>query len=463
MDPNPRSPLMTRLLVFAGSVLLFGFLYGRDSSSFVLAALGVFIAFQFFGLGQAVKNAPGGSAAATPSSRPEQPSPSIPDISAITFDETSQTFKTNSNDNQVYQCCKKLNEALASSKNNRRDRDSDYQFFRNIVQHVGIGLLTFKKDGAVQIINSAARKLLRVGPITNIRQLNDNSPTLVEAFQKLKTGGRELIHLKIGDDTVQLSVFAIELTLRGEEIKLISMSNIQSELEEKEMEAWQNLVRVLTHEIMNSVTPISSLAVTVEEELKKQLQAPVPEIPKDELEDMHLSLQTISRRSEGLIRFVKEFRSLTQVPQPRLSEIALQPLLEEMAMLHKKELSDRGIALTTHTEPAQLTALADKNMIEQVLINLIKNAMQAFEEQAEKRIELNAYTSDKGRPVISVRDNGTGIDPEALEKIFIPFYSTKKSGSGIGLSLSRQIMRVHEGRISVKSRLGEGTEFLLKF
>lgn len=463
MDPTPRSPVMTRLLVFAGSVLLFGFLYGRDSSSFILAALAVFIAFQFIGLGQALKALPGAGAAAAVPPQPVQTSPASPDFSAITFDEASQTFKTNSNDNHVYECCKKLNEALASSKNNRRDRDSDYQFFRNIVQHVGIGLLTFKKDGAVQIINSAARKLLRVGPITNISQLNDNSPTLVEAFQKLKTGGRELIHLKIGDDTVQLSVFAIELTLRGEEIKLISMSNIQSELEEKEMEAWQNLVRVLTHEIMNSVTPISSLAVTVEEELKKQLGAPVPQIPKDEMEDMHLSLQTISRRSEGLIRFVKEFRSLTQVPQPRLSEIALQPLLEEMAMLHKKELSDRGITLSTHTEPSQLTALADKNMIEQVLINLIKNAMQAFEEQPEKRIELNAYTSDKGRPVISVRDNGTGIDPEALEKIFIPFYSTKKSGSGIGLSLSRQIMRVHEGRISVKSRLGEGTEFLLKF
>jgi len=203
--------------------------------------------------------------------------------------------------------------------------------------------------------------------------------------------------------------------------------------------------------------------VTVEEELHKQLESPAPEIRRDELEDMHLSLQTISRRSEGLIRFVKEFRNLTQVPQPRLAEIALQPLLEEMAVLHKKELSDNGVTLTAATDPPQLTALADKNMIEQVLINLIKNAMQAFDDQPDKRIELRAFTSDKGRPVISVRDNGPGIDPEALEKIFIPFFSTKKSGSGIGLSLSRQIMRVHEGRISVKSKLGEGTEFLLKF
>ncbi|MBL7863966.1 MAG: ATP-binding protein [Cyclobacteriaceae bacterium] len=443
---------MTRLLIFAGTVFVFGILIASNTSSYILAALVLAVIFQIVRLAHILTELPG-SAEAGPG----------PDLASITFDEASQTFKTNANDSSTYSLSKKMNEALASSKQNRRDKDSDYQFFRNIVQHVGIGLLTFKKDGVVQIINSAARKLLRVGQIQNISQLNDNSPTLVEAFQKLKTGGRELIRLKIGDDAVQLSVFAIELTLRGEEIKLISMSNIQSELEEKEMEAWQNLVRVLTHEIMNSVTPISSLAVTVEEELHKQLQTNNAGLEKSELEDMHLSLQTISRRSEGLIRFVKEFRSLTQVPQPRLGEIAIQPMLEEMAMLHKKELSDRGITLTTSTEPPQLTALADKNMIEQVLINLIKNAIQAFDEQTEKRIELIANISDKGRPVIAVRDNGQGIDPEALEKIFIPFFSTKKSGSGIGLSLSRQIMRVHEGRITVKSTLGEGTEFLLKF
>ncbi len=453
MDNQWRSPLITQVLLLAATALLLGILFASDTSMLVRAAVIIAGIIQFTRLTQALKV-----------QQPDFLAPPPPvDLSAITFDETSQTFKTNSNSDPVYQACRKLNEALAAAKNNRREKDSDYQFFRNIVQHVGIGLLTFKKDGAVQIINSAARKLLRVGQINNINQLHETSPTLVEAFQKLKTGGRELIHLKIGDDTVQLSVFAIELTLRGEEIKLISMSNIQSELEEKEMEAWQNLVRVLTHEIMNSVTPISSLAVTVEEELHKQLEAPTPALKKDELEDMHLSIKTISRRSEGLIRFVKEFRSLTQVPQPRMTEIALAPLLEEMAMLHKKELSDHQITITTHTEPPQLTALADKNMIEQVLINLIKNAIQAFDDQPDKRIELSASTSDKGRPQISVRDNGPGIDPEAMEKIFIPFFSTKKTGSGIGLSLSRQIMRVHEGRISVKSKLGEGTEFLLKF
>ncbi len=455
MDNQWRSPLITQVMFLAATSLLLGILFASDTSSLLRAAVAIAGAMQLARLAQNLKTLPVGETAPPPRTGPN--------ISALSFEESSQTFKTNSNEDADFRLCKQLNEMIAATKNNRKDRDSDYQFFRNIVQHVGIGLLTFKKDGTVQIINSAARKLLRVGQIGNISQLTETSPTLVEAFQKLKTGGRELIRLRIGDDTIQLSVFAIELTLRGEEIKLISMSNIQSELEEKEMEAWQNLVRVLTHEIMNSVTPISSLAGTVEEELHQQLKSEVPAIRKDELEDMHLSLQTISRRSEGLIRFVKEFRNLTQVPQPRLNEIALQPLLEEMAILHKKELSDRGITLTSKCEPSQLTALADKNMIEQVLINLIKNAIQAFDEQTDKRIELTAFTSDKGRPVISVRDNGPGIDPEALEKIFIPFFSTKKSGSGIGLSLSRQIMRVHEGRISVKSQLGEGTEFLLKF
>ncbi len=447
MDFNWRSPLMTRLLIFGVTLFLFAYLLAKNSSIILIIALGVAVFFQlmrFVHLSKEESNA-------------------APDLSSVYFDEPSQSFKCNSADQAVHHHCGKMNEAFNASRQARRERDSDYQFFRNIVQHVGIGLLTFKKDGGVQIINSAARRLLRVNQIQNISELEAGSPTLVEAFQKLKTGGRELIRLKIGDDTVQLSVFAIELTLRGEEIKLISMSNIQSELEEKEMEAWQNLVRVLTHEIMNSVTPISSLAGTVEEELLKQLQHASYEMKKEELEDMHLSLQTISRRSAGLIRFVKEFRNLTQVPQPRLSEIAIQPLLEELAVLHKKELSDRGISISVQTDPIQLTALADKNMIEQVLINLIKNAIQAFDEQVDKKIEMKAYTSEKGRPIISVFDNGPGIDPEALEKIFIPFFSTKKTGSGIGLSLSRQIMRMHEGRIVVKSTLGVGTEFLLRF
>jgi len=450
MDFNWRSPLVTRLGILLATLVAFAFIVvSKDRSYFLLLALLGAIVFQISQLMKVVESS-------------NENTDSFLDF--IRFDDVSQRFKTESNDPTTLRFHKKLNEALSKLRIARREKDSEYQFFKNIVQHVAIGLLTFKRDGSIQIMNSAAKRLLRINKADRIDDLKEVSESLVDTFVKLKTGGRELLRLKFGDETIQLSVFAIELTLRDEEVKLISMSNIQSELEEKEMEAWQNLVRVLTHEIMNSVTPISSLAGIVEEDLKKRIdiETEVP-LKREDLEDMYLSLQTISKRSAGLIRFVKEFRNLTHIAKPKLAEVCVKELLEELALLHKKELADYAITIVVKVEPINLFILADKTMIEQVLINLLKNAIQAFDEQQNKRIELTAFSSENGRAVISVKDNGAGIDSEALEKIFIPFFSTKKTGSGIGLSLSKQIMRQHEGNITVKSTLGEGTEFLLRF
>jgi len=450
MDSNKRSPLVTRIAILVATIVVFAFVVSADNRSYILilALLGA-IGFQVKVLVKEVEGR-------------DIPISSLFD--SIRFDEISQTFKSDTNSATVQKLQRELNDALAKLRQARKEKDSEYQFFKNIVQHVGIGLLTFKRDGSIQIMNSAAKRLMRINKADRVEDLKIVSESLVDVFLKLKTGGRELLQLKFGDETVQLSVFAIELTLRDEEVKLISMSNIQSELEEKEMEAWQNLVRVLTHEIMNSVTPISSLAGIVEDDLKARIDRPTEsELKKEDLEDMYLSLQTISKRSAGLIKFVKEFRNLTHIPKPKLAEVNVKELLDELAQLHKKELADNQISISVSIDPANLYVLADKTMIEQVIINLIKNAIQAFDEQTEKQIELNGYTNEKGRTIISVKDNGSGIDSEALEKIFIPFYSTKKTGSGIGLSLSKQIMRQHEGNITVKSELGKGTEFLLRF
>ncbi|MFZ5971928.1 MAG: sensor histidine kinase [Bacteroidota bacterium] len=448
MEFNWKSPLVTRVAILVATVFVFAFLFKLNEFNWLLTlALGGAVFFQVAQLIKAV----------------EKSNEDITSfLDSIRYDDLSSSFKTDSNDPSVQRLHQEMNEALNKLRNSRRERDSEYQFFKNIVQHVGIGLLTFKKDGTIQIINSAAKRLLRVTRAEHLDDLREVGESLIDSFLKLKTGGRELVRLQSGDETIQLSVYAIELTLRGDEVKLISMSNIQTELEEKEMEAWQNLVRVLTHEIMNSVTPISSLAGIVEEELEKKIKQNEG-IPREDLDDMHLSLQTISRRSAGLIRFVKEFRNLSHIPKPRLAEVAVKPLLEELAMLHKKELADNHIAISVSVNPENLFILADKTMIEQVLINLIKNAIQAFDEQTDRKIELLAVANEKGRAVISVKDNGAGIDAEAQERIFIPFFSTKKTGSGIGLSLSKQIMRQHEGRITVKSQLGEGTEFILRF
>jgi two-component system, NtrC family, nitrogen regulation sensor histidine kinase NtrY len=449
MEFNWRSPLVTRVAILVFTIFAFAFVLNSDNKNILLSVgLLVAIGFQVQQLIKVIE-------------KPQQDVSSF--LDSIRFDDLSSSFKTDSRDPSVQKLHKEMNEALSKLRQSRKEKDSEYQFFKNIVQHVGIGILTFKKDETIQIINNAAKRLLRIDKADKLKDIRYVSDELVEAFLKLKTGGRELVRVKSGDETVQLSIFAIELTLRGEEVKLISMSNIQSELEEKEMEAWQNLVRVLTHEIMNSVTPISSLASLVEEELQRKLINGELSLQKDEAEDMHLSIQTISKRSEGLIKFVREFRSLTHIPKPKLAEVCIKPLLDELAMLHKKELADNAISISVSVEPTDICVMADKTMIEQVLINLIKNAIQAFGEKTDNKIMLTSYISEKGGAVISVKDNGTGIEPEALEKIFIPFFSTKKTGSGIGLSLSKQIMRQHEGNITVKSVLGEGTEFVLRF
>lgn len=448
MDFNWRSPLVTRIAILLATVFALAFSVADSFNILITLAL---IGATLFQVSHLVKEF-------------EESNQNIASfLDAIRFDDLSSTFKTDSEDPAVQRLHRELNEAITNLKTSRSEKDSEYQFFKNIVQHVGIGLMTFKKDGSIQIMNTAARRLLRVNQAKNIDDLRQVSDALVESFIRLKTGGRELVRLTLPDETVQISIYAIELTLRGEVIKLVSMNNIQSELDEKEMEAWQNLVRVLTHEIMNSVTPISSLASIVENELKEKMNGSTATFKMEEMEDMHLSVQTISKRSAGLIRFVREFKNLSQTPKPTLAPVNVKKLLEEMAVLQKKELSDSQINISVSVEPSDLVISADKNMIEQVLINLIKNAMQAFTEQNEKCIELKAYLDEKTKPVISVRDNGDGIDPEALERIFVPFFSTKKTGSGIGLSLSKQIMRQHEGRISVKSELGKGTEFLLRF
>jgi two-component system, NtrC family, nitrogen regulation sensor histidine kinase NtrY len=448
MEFNWRSPVLPRIALLAASIFLFAFFFSQSN---FLAGI-IFLALSVFQIKLLIEYL----------DRSHHNIASF--LDSIQFDDLSYSFKTKSDDPIVVRLHRELNEALLKLRNSRREKDSEFLFFRNIVMHVGIGLMVFKENGKIEIINSAARKLLKVSRPEMIRDLEEVSPLLVNTVEKLKTGGRELLRLKIGEELVQLSIYAIELTLRGENVKLISLQNIQNELEEKEMEAWQNLVRVLTHEIMNSVTPISSLAGIVEEEIKPFIEEEAGHhLTYDQISDIHLSLQTISKRSEGLIQFVKEFRSLTSVPKPKPVSIEVRELLEELSMLHRKDLLENNIHIKISVYPEDLTISADKNQIEQVLINLIKNAIQAFEEQENKVIELKAFLNEKSRTIISIHDNGTGIDPEAMEKIFIPFFTTKKNGSGIGLSLSRQIMRQHQGTLTVKSTVGKGTEFMMRF
>lgn len=387
-------------------------------------------------------------------------------LESIHYDDFTNTYPERNSGSSRDLLYHEFNEILRKFREIRADKEAQHQYLRTIVQHIGIGIITFDSDGEVQIMNNAAKKLLGMKLIKNINQVAREHPALKESFTELKTGGRDLVKITKSDDEVQLAVYAIELSLRGKAFKLVSIQNIQSELEEKEMEAWQNLIRVLTHEIMNSVTPISSLAATVETELAEFLEngMNINQIADDTIEDFHLSVKTIHNRSESLIKFVSDFRNMTRIKLPNLEPTGVEDMIKHILILLKPDIEHSKISVNCSVKPG-LEVNIDREQIEQVIINVVKNAIQALEaaEKENRSLTITAMPNDGGGAFISVADNGTGIEEEALKKIFIPFFTTKKNGSGIGLSLSKQIMRKHGGNITAKSQIGEGTEFLLKF
>jgi len=355
-----------------------------------------------------------------------------------------------------------FNAILAKLKEDQAEKEANYQYFRSVFQHLSIGLITFEEDGQIQILNTAAKRMLDIPQLANIAEIEKVNKELFLAINSLRTGGSELIKIAHPDGIMQLSVYVIELVLRDVKFKLVSLQNIQSELEEKEMEAWQNLVKVLTHEIMNSIAPISSLAATMREDIQSHVDKR-SDIPAEDMEDYLMGINTIEKRSEGLITFVSDFRSLAHIPIPKFTAIRIRELFDQIEKLFQNQLKTSQITLEKHIEPADLLLFADSTLIEQVLINLVQNAVHSLEDKEEKSIVMNAFIDDNGKIILEVSDSGKGIEEDALAKIFIPFFTTKKKGSGIGLSLSKQIMRRHKGNIQVRSELGKGTTFKLIF
>ncbi|NVJ85832.1 MAG: GHKL domain-containing protein [Algoriphagus sp.] len=380
----------------------------------------------------------------------------------IKQDQYSQVYPVKFDGTETDDLHIEFNAILAKLKEDQAEKEANYHYFRSVFKHLSIGLITYGEDGKIQLINTAAKRILNVDDLSNINQIESVNKELHLAIHQLKTGGSELIKIAHPDGIMQLSVYVIELMMRGEQFKLVSLQNIQSELEEKEMEAWQNLVRILTHEIMNSIAPISSLAGTIKTDIEQKLEQADP-VTDSDLEDYLMGITTVEKRSEGLINFVSDFRSLAHIPAPKFSSIRLANLFDQLEVLFQHQLETHNIELLKELDPPELILFGDQSQIEQVLINLVQNAIQALEESERKLIRLRAYIDEAGKIILEVCDTGKGIEEEALSKIFIPFFTTKKKGSGIGLSLSKQIMRRHKGNIQVRSQLGEGTTFKLIF
>lgn len=353
-----------------------------------------------------------------------------------------------------------FNEVLEAFRKARTEKEEHWQYLNTVVQQVRTGILSLDPDGNVQLINSNAKKFIGVQNIKNISELETLNPRLLESIHSAEPGHSTLYK----SDEQQLTIQATEIRIRGNTMKLLTLQNIQTELQQQEIESWQKLTRVLRHEIMNSITPISSLTSTLREILDHDMTRNNNhfELKEEGAEDLREGLSTIENRSKGLIKFIDAYREYTSLPQPKLKTILVKDLLEKVTMLMKPEIKKTTVKFETSCEFDYLTIEADEEMIEQVLINLVKNSVESLHDHQDGKIELTA--SAYGNSVmIQVADNGPGIIREAMNKIFVPFFTTKKTGSGIGLSLSRQIMQMHNGSLTVESEPNVRTVFRLRF
>ncbi|WP_266204657.1 sensor histidine kinase [Pontibacter kalidii] len=383
-------------------------------------------------------------------------------LQSIRHSDFTQRFATeggNPSYRELYQSFNDISEAFQRVKT---EKQVHYHYLQAIVEQVGVGILSFDEEGEVQLVNHVTRELLHVPHLRHLDSLERISRELVQALYTIGHEEKRLVTLQVNDELLLLNLNATELQMQGQPLKIVTLQNIQSELEEQELQTWQKVIRVLTHEIMNSVTPVVSLATTVSNLLEQEVMVRHETgegINQEVLEDMHAGLKTIEKRSAGMLHFVKNYRRLMRLPASELKPVRVTELLRNVHTLLHHQLEEQQVSLKMYMPDERTEVLADAEQLEQVLINLIKNGLEACQGRSGSCVEVVAFLPENERDKlrIDVTDNGPGIPDDVLDKIFIPFYTTKKQGSGIGLSLSRQIMQQHGGTIRVHAQPGETT------
>ena len=381
-------------------------------------------------------------------------------LESVRYDDFSVRFAANQDDSTFRELSRQFNDVLDAFRQVRADKEASSQYLQTIVQHVNTGLLAFDESGRIELINNAALRLLGLYRLKTLKDLQEDNPELQNLLQNLISG--ESVLFQASADR-QLSISSTAIRMRGKLIKLVAIQNIQSELESKELEAWQNLTRVLRHEIMNSVTPIASLVSTMRDIVQQEMEEP-DHGHTETWQDLNEALEVVENRTNGLMNFVNAYRTFTSIPKPNMDPVLVLPLVQRITSLFAPTLRDKGIRLTYDIQPDGLEISMDQDQIEMVLINLIKNAVEILEGQTNARIDIrSSLDQTTQRATLEVSDNGPGIEPDKLEQIFIPFYTTKEDGTGVGLSLSRQILQLHGGVLGVESQLGNGAKFSLVF
>lgn len=377
---------------------------------------------------------------------------------SVLYEDFSERLDTRLQDSSFAEVCASLNRIIAKFQLNRLEKEQQFQYLQEVIQQTGMGLISVRADGEVNLINKSARNMLQLPPVRHMQQVESANTSFSHLLSQMKNGERRYFDIENHNNSMQVAVYAKEIRMQGEQYRLFTLQNIQTELEEKEMDAWKNLIRVLSHEIMNSVTPISSLAATA-----NQLIGSGNAIHPADIDDLRQAMQTIEKRSRGLMQFVRNYRQFARIPDPVRQIVPVTVLFGRLENLIKPGLEQGAIRFSATVEPDSLQLQVDPDLIEQVLLNLLSNAIEAVKESERAEIELRAELNERSVPVIRVRDNGRGIPEDVLPKIFIPFFTTRPDGSGIGLSLSRQIMRLHGGSIRVQSEPGVRTVFSLLF
>lgn len=376
---------------------------------------------------------------------------------SIRNDDNTLHFPENVSSDSARRLHKSLNKVnhLISDikvKSERRER-----FFREFLKYSATGMVVVDEKGYVEIINDAALKLCNTGILVHIDRLKQSNNGLHEAMLNLEPNRSKITKVMVNGESHQISIRLAKLKFYDHEFRVFSLGDIKSELDEKEIETTQKLIKILTHEIMNSIAPISSISDTLLNYFKNGNA-----VSDREMKNISHGLEVINERSKGLTHFVNTYRKLTKIPKPDFKEIKLNDWLESIKLLAKERAERELIKLSVQNNYKGDSFLGDKKLLTQVVINLLNNAADALQKQSEKKITVEV--SGKEGDYISIKfiDNGPGISPENLEQIFIPFFTTRENGSGIGLSLSRQILNLHKGRLTARSAEGRETVFEMR-
>lgn len=376
------------------------------------------------------------------------------------YNDTSVKFDKDNSDPRYKGLHKKFDRIVESFQDFKIDKERELNFFKLAAEHAGVGLLAFSKTGEIKLLNKAFKGLLNIGNEKNINAFSKSNEEFYDFISKIKLG-EDIFKIKINNSLRHMVVRVVSFRYEAEEFKLVAIQDIKNEIDQTELDAWQKLIRILRHEIHNSLSPITCLASGLSQQIDNEI-INQGNLNSDTTSNIQEGLKVIRKRSIGLSEFVENYKRLTNLPIPNFRQISASKFLKHIESLYNTECKNNCIDLTLKYPIKDCNLFIDEKLIEQVFINIIKNATEALRRISNPKITIE-FVEKENAQIISITDNGPGIAPEFLDTIFTPFSTTKENGSGIGLSLSRQIMRLHNGTITVCSQIDVGTTFKIEF